>query len=236
MRIPDADEVFVAVAAIVERGEYLDEIPGVPEVNPSGGGAFKVLPDGRRCRLYTRNSPDYLAARSAGKIEPLPSPPHRPATASEVDEAEELVGHSMPLLLRRLYLEVGNGGFGPGYGILGLRGGHGVPPDGRALDRYAQAASNPTIGGSLVPVCDWGCAIESYVDWADPDGRMWGLDPNPTGEVELALHPQEMRLVDWLAHWVEGRLYQPWVVKDPDSGEWRCATNAETEAALAEEV
>ena len=131
---------------------------------------------------------------------------------------------------------MGNGGFGPGYGILGLRGGHGVAPDGRALDRYAQAASNPTIGGSLVPVCDWGCAIESYVDWADLDGRMWGLDPNATGEVELALHPQEMGLVDWLALWVEGQLYQPWVVKDPDSGEWRCATNAETEAALAEEV
>jgi hypothetical protein len=39
--------------------------------------------------------------------------PLRPAPHAAVAEAEELAGRSLPLLLRRLYLEVGKGGFGP---------------------------------------------------------------------------------------------------------------------------
>lgn len=37
-----------------------------------------------------------------------------PASAMAVSNVQETVGHPMPQLLRRLYLEVANGGFGPG--------------------------------------------------------------------------------------------------------------------------
>ena len=49
-----------------------------------------------------------------------------PARPGQVEEAERIIGFPVPPLLRRLYLEVANGGVGPGGGgILGLRGGHG---------------------------------------------------------------------------------------------------------------
>ena len=51
-----------------------------------------------------------------------PLPP--PATLQAVAEAEALLGFSLPPLLSQLYTTVANGGFGPGYGIVGLRGGY----------------------------------------------------------------------------------------------------------------
>lgn len=228
--------VFDAVVALVERGEYLDEMLGLPEVQPTGGGMFRRLPDGRVQRSYERNSAEYREAKAAGLIEPMPSPPYPPADPVAVAEIEDLVGYPMPTLLRRLYLEVANGGFGPGYGVLGIRGGHGVSPEQTALKRYQNArARGGSIPSSLVPVCDWGCAIESYVDWADPDGRMWTLDPNPVEAITDALQPQEMALVEWLALWVQGVLFQPWVLQDPATGAWRSATNEESRALSADD-
>ncbi|MGP3921266.1 SMI1/KNR4 family protein [Nonomuraea sp. 10N515B] len=52
-----------------------------------------------------------------------PGPNVLPAASSEaVAETEEAIGYPLPPLLRRLYLEVGNGGFGPRGGIIGVRG------------------------------------------------------------------------------------------------------------------
>src|SRR5216683_6367148 len=43
-----------------------------------------------------------------------------PATGEELAHAEAQLGFELPSFLRRLYLEVGNGSFGPGYGLLPL--------------------------------------------------------------------------------------------------------------------
>jgi hypothetical protein len=51
-----------------------------------------------------------------------------PTTPAIVEEAEAKMGFHLPPLLRELYTQVGNGGFGPGYGIFGLEGGY-VDPD-----------------------------------------------------------------------------------------------------------
>jgi hypothetical protein len=45
------------------------------------------------------------------------------ATLVAIEAAETAMGFRMPDLLRRLYLEIGNGGFGPGYGLVGVEGG-----------------------------------------------------------------------------------------------------------------
>ncbi|MBN1605579.1 MAG: hypothetical protein JW940_03045, partial [Polyangiaceae bacterium] len=150
-----------------------------------------------------------------------------------VDDAEHELGYPLPPLLRRLYLEVANGGFGPGYGILGLRGGHGVAPTGTAIDlyrRFREGEQPPPA--SLFPVCDWGCAIASFVDCSDSGAAMWGFDPNLVDDNAHALFRQEMGLAEWLQLWIEGRLYQPWVLQDPTTGEWRGATNDEAARAL----
>jgi hypothetical protein len=76
------EEVFEAVRALVAQGEYLDEIPGVPGTDLSGGGAFRSSKTGLRQRLYTRGSPEYLAARAADLVERLPAPGGRSAGAA----------------------------------------------------------------------------------------------------------------------------------------------------------
>jgi hypothetical protein len=132
-----------------------------------------------------------------------------------VEEAERLIGLPLPSQLRRLYLEVGNGGFGPGYGILGLRGGHGDDYRHTAIELY------PWEGHErLLPVCYLGCAIYSFVD---AEARMWACDPNPGAEDAFFAEP--MTLAKWLERWVDGRLNQPGLIEDPLTGEIRPATD-----------
>jgi len=48
------------------------------------------------------------------------------ASLSEIQAAEAELGFELPPLLKRIYLEIGNGGchLGPGFGLLGLPGGY----------------------------------------------------------------------------------------------------------------
>lgn len=219
------DDIFDAVARLVAGGEYLDDIPGRAGVDLDGGGMFVGGLDGATMqRVYTRGSRRYLEAKARGWIEPLP--PLRPAPLAAVEEAEALAGVSLPPLLRRLYLEVGNGGFGPGYGLAGLRGGH----DNGAATTSLQRRRTPG-GGPELPmfVCGWGCAITSTIDLAD--GQMWGSDPNAAVPGVSTVFPEHMTFSEWLARWLESRLYQPWLMQDPVTGRWRGATEADhTEA------
>lgn len=100
--------MFEAVRSLAAAGEYLDEIPGGEPSLARSDDLYVRLAAGRLRRLYRRGSPDYLQARRDGLIEPLPALVTAPAAA--VDEAETIIGFGLPPLLRRLYLEVGNGG------------------------------------------------------------------------------------------------------------------------------
>ena len=55
-----------------------------------------------------------------------------PAKTAAVDGAERAIGYALHPFHRRLLTEVGNGGFGPGYGLVGLPGGI-SDVDGRSL-------------------------------------------------------------------------------------------------------
>jgi hypothetical protein len=218
------------IQALVAAGEYLDELLGVPGARLSGGGAFK----GNR-RMYARGTPEHLEARAAGLVEKLP-PLKPPASGEAIGAAEHLLGYPFPHLLRRLYTEVGNGGFGPGYGIIGLPDGDG--DDGHARRELRREGWNIACPASrsLFPLCTWGCGIYSFVDGADAEARMWAWDPNPAphDDIGKALFKEELSLCEWLARWVDRRLFQPCLVQDPDSGEWRGATEEEKATWMAE--
>ena len=62
-------------------------------------------------------NPMPVGDRATGR-DPAPLPP--PATAEQVAEAEAALGFELPAGLRQLYLEIGNGGFGPGDGLYSL--------------------------------------------------------------------------------------------------------------------
>jgi len=220
--------VFDAVARLVSAGEYRDTIPGRPGVDLDGGGVFVPGPGGAMRRQYWRGSRRYAQARAHGWIEPLPS--LQPAPPAAVAEAESLAGRPLPPLLRRLYLQVGNGGFGPGYGVLGLRGGHAVHGVTAVTGLELGVRRDPQ--GPAIPLllCDWGCGITSQIDLAD--GQIWGSDPNDAPGDVSPCFAENMTVADWFGRWLDGTLNRPWLVEDQSTGNWRGATDAEWAAEL----
>jgi hypothetical protein len=63
---------------------------------------------------------------------------------------------------------------------------------------------------------------------------MWGWDPNPGPVDRQALFPQPLALAEWLDRWVGGKLCQPALVHDPDTLQWRGATDQEYAQWIAE--
>jgi hypothetical protein len=97
---------------------------------------------------------------------------------------ERRLGFALPPLLKRLYLDIGNGGFGPGYGLVGLT--NGMPDDtGKTAPATyevfrSDCSEEPNWNWphGLFPICHWGCAILSCVDCTDPNFQMRIFDPN----------------------------------------------------------
>ena len=107
-----------------------------------------------------------------------------PSDPVDVAYDERRLGFTLPPLMKRVYAEIGNGGFGPGYGLIGLT--NGVPDDtgetGPTIYESFRSADpnepNWEWPNGLLPICHWGCAILSCVDCADPNFRMRIFDPN----------------------------------------------------------
>src|SRR5262249_58346171 len=71
-------------------------------------------------QLKTRIKDPRQATEGADVIAPTIYPV---ASEASLHSAEQALGFALPQLLRQIYLEVGNGGCGPGYGLLGMAGG-----------------------------------------------------------------------------------------------------------------
>src|SRR5688572_31077555 len=67
------------------------------------------------------------------------------ALASQVAEAERALGFELPEVLKALYLQVGNGGYGPGYGLVGVAGGA-TDDTGKNVVELYQAYATPDPG------------------------------------------------------------------------------------------
>jgi hypothetical protein len=83
-----------------------------------------------------------------------------PATSAVIETSERAIGCALHPLHRSLLQEVGNGGFGPGDGFIGLPGGT-LDGYGRSIIELRDLLSFPL---PVVPLCDWGCAILSCID------------------------------------------------------------------------
>lgn len=140
--------------------------------------------------------------------------------ASTVDgmvlEAEDrALGFKLPEILKRVYREIGNGGFGPGYGLIGVKGGW--PDDtGRTLaEIYAiqsESALEPDDENwnwptGLLPLCHWGCAIYSCVDCLTPENPIRIFDPSlhdADPSWRDAFFDESPSLERWLNDWANG--------------------------------
>ena len=121
-----------------------------------------------------------------------------PATTAAVDEAERAIGYALHPFHRRLLTEVGNGGFGPGYGLIGLPGGApGV--DGHFLVEFSRLLllepGASSLPGPIVVLCDWGCGVWACIDCE-------------TGAVltiaEDGLKDSGQTICAWFEDWVSG--------------------------------
>jgi hypothetical protein len=108
--------------------------------------------------------------------------PHPPITERAVTERAAQYGVQLPVLLRRIYTEVANGGIGPGWGLLGLD-----EPDEPIWDTDQHLAvvreilarrpkrRFPPLDAVLFPVCDDG-AILLLLDCVRPSESLVRLE------------------------------------------------------------
>jgi len=137
-----------------------------------------------------------------------------PVREESVREAERQLGFPFHQLLRSLLTGVANGGFGPGYGLLGLEGGRLTDEGNTSIELYL-ALSRPdpedpewTWPAGLLPLCHWGCAIYSCVDCTTPEGQIIWFDPNAYDSEEtreMAFRAQGIGIVEFMVGWSQGK-------------------------------
>jgi len=147
--------------------------------------------------------------------DPFSFPPFQAVTDQQWVETESSIGYSLPPLLKLLYREVGNGGFGPGYGLRGVSGG--MPDDnGFTLDEDYQGRRQgfPDMPiwewpAGLIALNDWGCGITSCVDCRSESFQIVRFDPNglrpeDAATWEAAFESEGMSFRDWIYEWAIG--------------------------------
>jgi hypothetical protein len=136
------------------------------------------------------------------------------ATLELVWEAEEQLGFALPPLLRRAYLEVANGGFGPGYGVMGIR--HGFTDDlkNTVVDLYRSYCQGDPEDPAwdwprgLLPICHWGCVVYSAFDATTEGNPVFFMDVGakdigaPMSSITI---PHKASLQAWLDDWLQGK-------------------------------
>jgi hypothetical protein len=132
-------------------------------------------------------------------------PLRAPASEALLAETEERLGFTLHPLLRRLYTEVADGGFGP----EGLR----LLPLERLFPRFDPVPGEPRDWPDRsVAVMDIGCAMLSVVDCLDPGGQVLVMDPNAYGSNEPeAWMLDAASLEAWLEAWLDGT---SWLIGD----------------------
>jgi len=138
-----------------------------------------------------------------------------PASESTLQAAEAAIGVRLPVTLRRVYLEVANGGFGPGPGIIGVRGGA-TTDHGKSLeDLYAEMLDAQREYAAwvwprtLIPVSDIG-GVFVCVDGVTEAGRVVEFDFEELDEGGRGDHGWSRAFRDgspsleaWLTEWLD---------------------------------
>jgi hypothetical protein len=156
---------------------------------------------------------DSIIAQIQEKLRKLPENNKIPPvlTLEQIKAAEQLLGFPLPELLRQLYLYIGNGWFGPGFGIYPLvsnRNYYGVNEeeweensdwlyDSIVSSYLAYKRTTSDEHGEwregMIPLCYYGCCVDSVMDCFTEEGTIWGMDAN-----KLYPQPEAKSLREWL--------------------------------------
>lgn len=140
--------------------------------------------------------------------------PKRVATVTAVAAAEAKLGRPLHPLLRSIYLEVANGGFGPDYGLLGIPPGGAADEKHTALDLWSRFGKRRKDDphwawpAGLLPLGHMGCGMYMCLDLdAAVDASLIWFEPNPHCKGEPwddAFIPLGGSLEGWLSAWAAG--------------------------------
>jgi hypothetical protein len=171
-----------------------------------GWGGVRVPADSRYAREFFAGVPH--------------RPAYGPATERQVAEAEEIIGQRLPELLRRVYLEVANGGFGPDpQGFASITDGYRDPWwDEEPAVAMCLRGRESGLPDTWFPIAPGGCTMYWYVvldqpgnpvhhfDWSGWDFRPGtpDLPPELVQPIEVGIVETTPTLAEWLWHWVEG--------------------------------
>jgi len=136
-----------------------------------------------------------------------------PLSEAAVADAEASLGFMLPTLLREMYLLVGNGRFGPGYGLLSLT--NIGDAEMSAVDLYlSESRCSPDVltwkwPQGVLAFCDWGCNVYSCVDCLQA--------PNAVSTYEFvsesaaaSFMPTCDSLSAWFRNWLDGKpVFEP---------------------------
>jgi len=139
------------------------------------------------------------------------------ASEAVIADAEAELGFRLPQFLRTVYRVVGNGGFGPGSGLIGLKGGA-THEDGQNLVQLYQQWESTAFDRRddrdlwperLLPICSYGCASYSCLDCSRRSGEVLYFDNDAyvTAEepcLEDALLLESPSLALWFEWWLDG--------------------------------
>jgi hypothetical protein len=140
-------------------------------------------------------------------LQPLPGQ----ATEADIAAAEAFLGFRVPLPVSDVYMSVANGGFGPGYGLVGIGGGsRGFARGtfrGRCEETYRVLRSWTDFDWPerLLPLCDWGCGIYSCVDCSSTVGQILRFYSDAIGDgLPTPFTTEAPDFRSWLVDWLDG--------------------------------
>src|SRR3954466_15478838 len=136
-----------------------------------------------------------------------------PADPEALTRCEETLGYPLPPLLHEIYQGIANGGFGPGYGVMGVEGGF-TDDQGETVTSLCQSFRQPDPEDpswqwvrTWLPFCHWGCAVYSVVDCKAPFPVFY-VDvsvKDPAEPMDTIIIPNKPNLESWLEDWLSGK-------------------------------
>lgn len=130
---------------------------------------------------------------------------------SDLERSTLELGFEIPHLLVELYKNIGNGGFGPGYGLLGLLNGARDDMGNTAISLYKLNREPDPDDETwkwpdrLIPICHWGCAIYTCLDCSNEEGLLTTFDPNQYKDNwDTCFYPTKRNFQSWILAWTQG--------------------------------
>ena len=128
-------------------------------------------------------------------------PAYAPAEEQVIPQVERDLGFPLPELLRHCYLEIGNGGNGPGYGVIGVKGGY-ASDYGDLVETYHVSKQDQELldlewPNTMLPFSECGCNIYSRVDCSSADQRVYTFQ-------DSSLTAQAYSIAKFFDHWIHG--------------------------------